>query len=399
MHISLVFSGGPRKTMPRISTKPAVHWAVPEVDRLGRCWSDVSTEKGGPGSGQRKEQMWDKITALYHDPNDPPPIPVNGRGHECPPRDKFSLQSKWGRTKPIISTYMKFEMLAIANPKSGEDFEGTEKRAMKAYRTAKSKTFPYLSTYRILKVQPKWKLDVAQAQQTRDVRNGISQQTPIRERLARMKDKEPTVKGTKKPLGVKKARATILAIASKVTEDEKRTNCLTAYLEHFTKRAKIGQTVMGESSKRTAAIVFNAQVQDETNDDAIVSKDLSTLDEEAKTYYIIRRQHVIAKLLAKDHRILKKRAAVAIAPVLTEETPPVDGPSDPDSVIPLSDSDGEDAIGDEGEESLDEVDEEMEGEEGSGEDGREEDDDDGGGGGYGGSQRDDEEEGGGRGGS
>ena len=57
---------------------------------------------------------------------------------------------------------MKYEMLALANPASGESMSQTEQKALKAYRTAKSKDFPFLTTYRILKNQPKWKLHVEQ---------------------------------------------------------------------------------------------------------------------------------------------------------------------------------------------------------------------------------------------
>ena len=70
---------------------------------------------------------------------------------------------------------------------------------------------------------------------------------------------------------------------------------------------------MGEGGKRTAAIQYNAVVQQEINDDALIGKDTSNMGEDEKTYYQIRKQHVIARLLAKDHQILKERAAAALA--------------------------------------------------------------------------------------
>ena len=88
---------------------------------------------------------------------------------------------------------------------------------------------------------------------------------------------------------------------------------LTAYLEAFTKRATIGYTVMGEGGKRIAAIQYNAIVQQEINDDALIGRDTSGMSEDEKLYYVIRKEHVISRLLAKDHQILKDRVADALA--------------------------------------------------------------------------------------
>ena len=138
----------------------SVHWISREVDRLGSCWSNVSTEKGGPGVNQEKTTMWEKIIVKYLDPNPPPPTTKDHKGRECLLREKNSLQSKWQRIKPLIATYMKYKMLALANPVSRESIRQTEQRAMKAYRSAKNKDFPFLSTYRILRDEPKWTLDI-----------------------------------------------------------------------------------------------------------------------------------------------------------------------------------------------------------------------------------------------
>ena len=257
--------------------------------------------------------MWVKITNKYHEPNPPPPIPRDAKGRQCVPRDLNSLQSKWQRIKPMITSYMKYEMLALANPASGESMSQTEQKALKAYRTAKSKDFPFLTTYRILKNQPKWKLDVEQHRALAAQRNGTAQQTPLATRLARQQESAPTVASTDKPQGVKRARRTMVEFAAKEKEEAKNENMLTAYLEAFQKRAAIGYSVMGEGGKRTAAIQYNVVVQQEINDDALIGKDTSNMGEDEKTYFQIRKQHVIARLLAKDHQILKERAAAALA--------------------------------------------------------------------------------------
>ena len=60
-------------------TKPSMHWIGDKVDRLGRRWSNVSTNKGGPGSGPEGDTMWVKITNKYHEPYPPPPIPGDSK--------------------------------------------------------------------------------------------------------------------------------------------------------------------------------------------------------------------------------------------------------------------------------------------------------------------------------
>ena len=100
--------------------RKSTHWIGGEVDRLGSCWCNVSTEKGGPGSGHKLTGMWKKIGVKYHEQNPPPPIPVDAQGHICDPRNVVALTSKWKRIKPMFTVYMKCEMLAIANPRSGE---------------------------------------------------------------------------------------------------------------------------------------------------------------------------------------------------------------------------------------------------------------------------------------
>ena len=86
---------------------------------------------------------------------------------------------------------------------------------MKAYRTHKNKDLPFLSTYCIQTDDPKWALDIKQHKDEASIRNGIAQRTPTSERPARIVEKFPTVMGTNKPQGVKRARAMMIEIAAK----------------------------------------------------------------------------------------------------------------------------------------------------------------------------------------
>lgn len=58
--------------------------------------------------------------------------------------------------------YMKCEMLALANPKSGESAAEHEKRGLPANRREKKQDFPFLRSYKMFKNEPKWQLDVEQ---------------------------------------------------------------------------------------------------------------------------------------------------------------------------------------------------------------------------------------------
>ena len=87
---------------------------------------------------------------------------------------------------------------------------------------------------------------------------------------------------TNKPEGVKRARATMTQIATEERAEVEIENCLTAYFEVITKRAKIGYYVMSEGGKRTEAIQYNVRVVEAVNDDALLSKDISQMDDQAK---------------------------------------------------------------------------------------------------------------------
>lgn len=112
--------------------------------------------KKGPRRSQLGGTMRAKITTKYHEQNPPHPRPQDARGRECLPRAMNCPQPKWQRMKSIITTYIKYEIMALANPKLGESMEQTEGRAIKTYRTAKKYNFPFPSNYRILTNEPKW---------------------------------------------------------------------------------------------------------------------------------------------------------------------------------------------------------------------------------------------------
>ena len=270
---------------PDVSLKKALHWTVEEVDRLAICWVEVSTEKGGVGSSQRLDGMWKKITHKYHNEIPPPPVPKDILGNECLPRNENSLVSKWRRTRTLIAKYMKCHMLALSHPLSGEDAQGLLARTMTAFRRTEIHDFPFISTYNILKDEPKWHLDVAQMVNTVNQQTGAAKKTVI-ELLAREAEKEPTVVGTRKPEGQKKARRTMTEMSAKDKEIEKEEAELSGYLDAISQRSRISIAALARGSDRTKAIRS-------ATDDKIMFMNTTGMDAETLGYHQLRRKHAL----------------------------------------------------------------------------------------------------------
>ena len=297
-------------------TKPSTHWKCAEIDRLGTCWCNVSTEKGGPGAAQRRDGMWRKIGEKYHEQNPPPPVPTDKDGRICCARNVDSLITKWKRMKPFIMLYMKCDMMVTANPKSGEDQQGMEDRAMLAYRREnKGKEFPFLSLYKILKVEPKWQLDVEQHKETARQRAGLASQATIQARIERIAERQPTVAGTKKPEGVKRARKTMAELVGKNKEEQATEDELSAYLAAFTQKEQLGRTVLKEGSRRTDALARSARNDQEANDDNLMRTDTTGMDEESIAYFKIKKRRCVERLLEQDRQDVMDKEVARIAAV------------------------------------------------------------------------------------
>ena len=115
----------------------------------------------------------------------------------------------------------------------------------------------------------------------------------------------------------------------------------------------MGYSVMSEGGKGTEAILYNVRAVEAVNDDALLSKDISQMDDEAKCYSTIRKRHAIARLLALAHDMMKYRGApsasapadtvIVAASVFSSDEEDVEG-----ALV------GEEEIGDEGDEGEDE---------------------------------------------
>ena len=287
-----------------IALKKSLWWVNEEVDRLAIKWIAVSTEPGGPGTGQRLDGLWKKITYRFLNDVPLPPTPKDKRGKECLPRNIVSLTSKWKRTRLMVAKYMKGHMLAISNPLSGENAEGVIKRSMKAYKDDEGHDFAHLTTYDILKDEPKWHLDVAQLRDTVQQQTGAAEQT-VRQRLERETEREPTVARTGKPKGVKKARRTTAEMSAKEKEICKEEQSLSKYLDALTQKGRLGISTMLEGSKRT-------QVMQDALDHDIMKTDTTGMDAVTRVYYELRKKHVVARLLAFDTQTEQDRIAAEL---------------------------------------------------------------------------------------
>ena len=203
-----------------------------------------------------------------------------------------SLSSKWKRARPLIALYMKCHMLAISNPQSGEDAQGVIARAMLLYRGTEIHPFPHLSTHELIKDEPKWHLDCEQLAETVGCRTSVARLT-VRQQLDREKAKEPTVVGTKKPKGVKKARRTIAEMSVKEKEIAREEAALQTYLDALTQKGQLGRSVVAEGSKRTRAM-------QEAVEDELMGTDTTGMDEASRGYYELRKKHAIEHILALE---------------------------------------------------------------------------------------------------
>lgn len=213
------------------------HWRTPESVLLCQCYANVSTEEGGPGSGQRSEFLWEKIHNRYQSLN--PPTPTDKNGNPGLPRTKQQLITKWGKMSPFLSAWLKAVCLAKANPKSGESAAQEQLRAEQLYANTKSGNVALLREYEVLSNNPKWMLDSANAEEQAS-RAGLAQQTPVKARLELVDKASPTCANTAKPHGVKKARKLKAGLAAQAIEEKELEGRLSGWVEHYGRRAEIG---------------------------------------------------------------------------------------------------------------------------------------------------------------
>ena len=88
-------------------------------------------------------------------------------------------------------------------------------------------------------------------------RAGLAQKATIQSRLDRVAEKEPTVVGTGKPEGVKKARRSLGEVVVKEREEVESEDALSAYLAAFTQKEQIGRTVLAEGNRQNDILARN----------------------------------------------------------------------------------------------------------------------------------------------
>ena len=333
--------------------KKALHWINEEVDRLGRIWCAVSTERGGPGTGQKYDGMWKKIHYKYHNDLPPPPVPRDSAGRECLPRNCDSMNSKWKRTRTMMAKYMKCHMIALSNPQSGENSDGVELRALGVYKRTERSDFAHLTTYKVVKDQPKWRLDVEQLMRTVRDQTGAAVQSEEadqaeRERIERGVPKTPTSVGTNKPEGVKRARRTMAEMAGKAKEVVKEEAALSQYLDALSQRKQLGITIVAEGRDRTRAM-------QEKVDDDLMRTDTTDMDEKTARWFELRKKHALKRLEEQDRIATEAPVPLEVPAPVPPEVPvfttPTGTATDTES-LGESDSEGEGGEGCSGSEAV-----------------------------------------------
>ena len=198
----------------------------------------------------------------------------------------MGMEQKWRRVRLQIGKYMKCHMLALAMPVSGENEVIFLARVMKAYRMLEKSEFPFLTTYNLIKDKEKWKLDIYQMTKGVEQQTGAARRAVV-ELLERETERAPTVAGTRKPEGIKKARRTIAEMSAKDKEIAKEEAEIEAVLEAVSARGKVSMTALAQGIIRSRAMQSRA-------DDHIMSVDTTGMDEERVEYYSLRRKHALA---------------------------------------------------------------------------------------------------------
>ena len=248
--------------------------------------------------------MWEKICGRYHTLNPPQVTDKHGRPGE--PRDKLSMINKWRKMGGFLSKFLKCVAFALANHKSGESASQDLDNALEMYETNEGHPFAYLEEYKILSVNHKWSTMTAATDEQAARRAGVSQQTPLHNRLEVVAEASPTSLNTRKPLGVKKARAIKAGLAEaerEIAEGEKK---MEEWAENFSARKTIGLAAVQADIDRTEMMASFA-------DDFMMLRDTSLIPAEMLEPFLSRRALGITRIFKRSR--VAAAAAVAAAEV------------------------------------------------------------------------------------
>ena len=218
--------------------------------------------------------MWTQIRRKYNNQSDPPPIPTTRSGVVCAARTDGSLQSKWKRVATLTSYWTRCISFAERNPKSGEDAASVITRAQVLFlrNPLHKHAFPYLTTYELIKEQPKWLLEHKKIMEdVAKVARAAKESVPMQ--LARVVD--ATVASTKKPEGVNKSKKSRTELGSKKEEEKMVEEHMETWLDNFTRRKELAKIVLAAANRRSRA-------DQETANDAIVDKDVTGMSDERR---------------------------------------------------------------------------------------------------------------------
>ena len=205
----------------------------------------------------------------------------------------------------FLSKILKCVAFALANHKSGEDATQDLAHAMEMYKTNEGHDFAYFEEYKILSVNHKWSVMTAATDEQAARRAGISQQTPLRNRLELVAEASPTSLNTRKPLGVKKARKIKAGLAEAQREEAEGEKKMEEWAEKFSARKAIGLAAVKASTDRI-------EVMESFADDLMMLRDTSLIPAEMLEPFMIRRALGV-------QRILKRSRVAAAAHVAAAE--------------------------------------------------------------------------------
>lgn len=195
------------------------------------------------------------------------------------------METKFRRVRESMGWWMSSSITVETFPVSGEDANGKTKRKHELYRIkSKGKCFKHTDLYDEIRENPKFLIDMSSIVTALEVQTG-AQRNFIPQLLKRAAENNPTVVGTGKPEGIKKARRTLLELKEKakwLEIESKRLHVLADELS--ARKVQYGEAFkLGE--KKVLVAQEAARVAQAAADFAVMTMDTTDMDDFTFDWY------------------------------------------------------------------------------------------------------------------
>ena len=323
--------------MPRARVEPddahsvggSEQWNDLQTVALCMGWYHVSANSAGPGASQRLDPLFEKVLVGYNYfyKEMGGVVSSQRRGVVYKLRTGKACKNKWQTMNKDVSRFLSCDILAThTKRRSGAGPEEFRADALKYYVARHKGVFKFESAYDYLKDKPKWLRDVAQ--HTKADGKKRTRTTPGKPTDAlRTSDSENERTGPKVP-GQKKARRLekdLVIITAAVAAKEA---IISSDIAKFQERAKINMLAVQVEQSRQAVEKEKIEAEREKQDDEIMGKDLTGMEDYQLTYFHSRVTDIFERQATRKREreaanVARQRAneaAEVAAEVSTEET-------------------------------------------------------------------------------